>query len=119
MDTGVRTLRRTATERSIASPVTQIDPAAALARHRLKELEQRLRSQTYEPTEAEIAQEVASLRAVPRAFRPPRPRALGTTSRQPMRFEPESPEFELLGPELLGPEQLGPAPMMVVRAARL
>jgi hypothetical protein len=99
--------------------VTRIDPAATLAHHRLKELERRLRSQTYEPTEAEIAQEVASLQTVPRVFRAPKPQARGTTSPQAVRFEPESPEFELLGPELLGLEQREPAPMIVVRAERV
>jgi hypothetical protein len=49
-----------------------VDLAAALTRHRLAELEERLRAKTEEPSDAEIEFEVASLRALPRAFRPPR-----------------------------------------------
>jgi hypothetical protein len=53
-----------------------VDLAAALTRHRLAELEERLRAKTEEPSDAEIEFEVASLRALPRAFRPPRTEAV-------------------------------------------
>jgi hypothetical protein len=48
--------------------------AGQVLRERLAALEERLRSQTDEPTDAELEREVAALRRLPRTFPAPFPR---------------------------------------------